>query len=244
MPLNNLLVAALLVGCSLLSAQTDPGLTLPGLLKLVDQPPNATTVEYLTFHLHPLGKRGTEIDAQPDREGRFTLRKVPPGRYSLTFPMPGHIDSFSIGSTELAPDGFELTSGETGPLLLVIGTKTAGVSVTVQNFPADHAEIVALLAPADNHLTLRESCYLNNVSGPETTFRNVPPGKYRILIVDAQFQRDVAALAPHSADFLKNLATSIEVPASGRLDVNATYLDRQTVKESIRLSAPLPAIPR
>jgi hypothetical protein len=236
--------SALLIGCSVGNGQTDSVFDVQGFLRLVDRPASATPVEALTFRIHPLGGGGFDVEAQPDRDGRFTLNKVRPGRYSLTFPMPGRIERFANRSNELAPEGFELTSGKAGPLVLVISMKSADVSVKVQAFPTQHGDVVALLAPADNHLTLRESCYLNRISGLQTRFDFVPPGKYRIFIFDAQFQQDVAAYAPRFPDFLKNQATSIEVPGSGRAEATATYLDGETIREAIRQAGPLDPLSR
>jgi hypothetical protein len=244
LPMKILCFSALLIGCSMLNGQTDSAFNVQGLLKLVDRPASAIPIEALTFHIHPLRGGGVDVEARPDRDGEFTLNNVRPGRYSLTFPMPGRIESFAIRSNELAPDGFELTSGQTGPLVLVISMKSTEVSVTVQSFPEGRSDIVALLAPADNHLTLRESCSLNQISGPQTTFRFVPPGRYRIFIFNAEFQQDVAAYAPRFPDFLKNQATSIEAPGSGRTEVTTTYLDGETIKEAVRLAGPLDSLGR
>jgi hypothetical protein len=223
----------LLLGCLPLRGQTDSVFDLPGILELADRPPDGTPVEVLTFQLHPL-EGGFDVEARPDRDGKFTLSGVRPGRYSLTFPMPGRIQTFANGREELAPEEFELKVGSVGPLRLVVSMKSADIAVKVSNFPSGHTDVVALLAPADTHLTLRLSCNLNQMSGPQTKFRFVPPGKYRIIIFDAQFQQDVAAYAPRSSDFLKNEATSVEVPDSGETDATATYLDSQTVREAIR----------
>jgi hypothetical protein len=234
-----LCVSALLIGCPMVNGQTDAVSDVQGLLKLVDRPEGATPVEALGFRIHPLGGGGFDVEAQPDREGRFTLNKVRPGRYSLTFPMPGRIESFTNGAGELAAEGFELSRGGVGPLVLVISMKSADVSVTIHGFPTAHGDVAALLAPADNHLTLRESCYVNRVTGPQTTFRFVPPGNYRIFVFDAEFQRDVAAYAPRFPDFLKNQATSIAVPGSGVTEAAAIYLDGETIKEALRRAGPM-----
>jgi len=233
--------AVLLIGCLPLSGQTDSVFDLQGMLELVDRPPDATPVEALNFRLHPLGG-GYDIDAQPDRDGRFTIIKVRPGRYSLTFPMPGRIQTFAIGSKELAPEDFEINSGSMGPLLLVVSMKSADVAVKVRAFPSGHSDVVALLVPADTHLTLRESCYSIQLSGPQTKFGLVPPGKYRIFIIDVQFQKDVVGYAPRFPAFLKNEATPVEVSDSGQVEATATYLDNETVKEAIRQAGPLPPV--
>lgn len=216
---------------------------IPGTLQFVDRPVSEAPVQMPTFRIHPLDG-GADIEAQPDPDGRFTLNKVRPGRYSLSFPMAGRIQTFANNSSELSPEGFELASGEVGPLLLVITMKSATVSVRVQSLPAQHGDIVALLVTADNHLTLRESCFLSQMTGPQTTFGFIPTGRYRIFIFDAQFQHDVAAYAPRFPDFLKNQETSIEVPESGQTDVTAGVLDGEIIKEAIRQMAPLNPLSR
>ena len=225
--------AVLFIGCLPLAGQTDSVFELQGVVELVDRPPAATPVEAAPFCLHPLGG-GFEIWAQPDRDGRFVLNKVRPGRYSLTYPMPGRIQAFAQGPNELAPEGFELSSGSEAPLRLVVSMKSGDVSVKVQAFPSGHSDVVALLAPADTHLTLRESCYYNRLSGPQTTFGYVSPGEYRILVVDAEFQSEVAAFAPRLPEFLKNEASFVEVTGTGETEATANYLERETTKEAIR----------
>ena len=120
----------------------------------------------------------------------------------------------------------------------------AVVVVTAGALPSGYGEIVALLAPADNRLTLRESCYSNRLTGTQATFSYVPPGKYRIFVVDADPSQDVAAYATRSLNFLKDEATSIETPEGGQIEVMATYVDRETVKAAIRRSRTVPKDPR
>jgi hypothetical protein len=225
--------AVLFIGCLPSSGQTGSVFDLQGVVELVDRSPAATPIEAVSFCLHPL-ETGFDICAQPDRDGRFILKKVRPARYSLTFPMPGRIQTFADGPNELTPEGFELSAGSVGPLRLVVSLKSADVSVKVDAIPSGNRDVGALLAPADTHLTLRESCYSNRLRGPQTTFRFVPPGKYRIFVIDAEFESRVAAYAPRFPDFLKNEATPLEVSGTGQTEATATYLDGETVKKAIR----------
>ncbi len=114
-----LFVSLVFLRCSMMIGQTDKGFDIQGVLKLIDRAPTAIPIEGLVFHIHPL-KGGLDIEARPDRAGRFTLNKVHPGPYSLTFPTPSRIQSFRYGSSELAADRFELTAGSAGVLTLVI----------------------------------------------------------------------------------------------------------------------------
>ena len=222
----------LFIACLPLGGQTDSSFDLPGTVQFVDPPPAATTVDSVIFHLHPLGG-GVDLEARPDKNGNFTINGVKPGRYWLTYGMPGRIQTFSVGSRELAPENFELRSTDVGPLRLIITMAEAVVVVNVRGLPTGHAEVDALLAPADNRLTLRESCYSNRLTGTQTTFGYAPPGKYRILVVDADLTQDVSVYAPRSMDFLKSEATPVEVPHGGQVEVTATYVDRETVKAAI-----------
>ena len=223
-----------LAACALLvRAHTVPTFDLPGSLELVDRPPNATPVEAMVLGLHPL-IRDDEIQAWPDRDGKFVLKKVKPGRYSLTLPFPGRIRTFAIGSRELAPDGFELNSSDVGSLRIIASLKTSTVSVKVRGLPILTSSAVALMSPADPYLTLRESCISSALTEPRTTFKYVPLGKYRILIVDEKFQSDVAAYAPRFPAFLKDEGTTVEASDKADKEVTATYVDGATIQRAIR----------
>ncbi len=224
--------AVVLFGCVGVSGQTDSAFDLQGVLELVDQPPDPTPVEALTFRLHPLSG-GSDIEARPNRDGEFTVN-LHAGRYALMFPMPGRIQTFTLGSTELSPQDFELSSGRAGPLRLVVSMKSGEVAVSVRGMPSGRSDVVAALVPADNRLTLLESCYSNDITDSQTAFRFVPTGSYRILVVDAQLLESVVASATRFPDFLKNEATPVEVPGSGQVAVTATYVDSATVKEAIQ----------
>lgn len=224
--------AVVLFGCLGVSGQNDSAFDLQGILELVDQPSDPTPVEALTFRLHPLSG-GFDIEARPNRDGEFTVN-LHTGRYALIFPMPGRVQTFALGSTELSPQEFELSSGRAGPLRLVVSMKTGEVAVSVRGISSGRSDVVAALVPADNRLTLRESCYSNGVTDSQTAFRFVPTGGYRILVVDVQLLESVTMYATRFPDFLKNEATPVEVPASGQVAVTATYVDSATVKEAIQ----------
>jgi hypothetical protein len=227
-----------LVGCLLAGGQTLPTFDLPGSLALVDLPPEATPVEAMMVSLHPL-VLDYEIQAWPDRSGKFVLKNVKPGRYSLTLPFPGRIRTFAIGTKELAPDGFELNSSDVGSLRIIVSEKTTKVSVKVRGLLSQRTGAIALMSPADPYLTLRLSCISNGLTEPRTTFMFVPLGKYRIFIVDKEFQSDVAAYAPRFPDFLKDQATPVEASEKGETEVTATYVDGETIKRAIQEAGPV-----
>ena len=118
-------------------------------------------------------------DAAIDRDGRFTLPAVAPGRWQLSAAQgQGYVKSFQIGEKDASPYGFDLLPGETGPLKIVVSMKTAQVKVTVAGASADG---FALLVPADP-----ERLHATQVVGTHQAgcvFSNVAPGRYRVFAV-------------------------------------------------------------
>jgi hypothetical protein len=224
--------------CSVMGVPTQSSFDIRGSLELVDLPPAAIPVEAILVRLHGL-RDGFEIPAQPDATGRFVLKNVRPGRYSLTLAVPGRIQTFTIGLRELAPDGFELSSGDVAPLRIVVSLKTSILTVEARGVTGGSGSVIALLAPADPYLTLRESCISNELNGPETTFPFVTPGEYRVFIIDSQFKNDISAYAPRFRDFLKDHSTLVEVSKKGETKVTALYVDGETIKKAVRELGPI-----
>jgi hypothetical protein len=204
---------------------------LPGTLELVDKPSAATPVGALEVVIHSL-HGGVQFRAQPNRDGTFTLENVRLGRYCLDLGFPGRIRSFTSGSKSLMPDDFQLVAGEDGPLRVVVSLKTSDVSVEIAGIPDNHKDIVALLSPADPYLTLRESSFLNRVSGSHTRFRFITPGRYMLFIVDSEFQMVIASSAA-GRKALKDKGTSVQVADDGETQIAANYVSPDAVKQAI-----------
>jgi hypothetical protein len=232
LPMRIACCALAVVICSSLSGQTSATFDLVGGLELVDRPSDSTPVEAMLVTLHPL-ENGYDIQARPDNVGRFVLKKVRPGRYFLQLPFPGRIQTFTNGSQALAPDGFELSSSDSGPIRIVVSLKTSVLSVRTVGVSGKNNSVVVLLAPADPYLTLRESCISNALIGPQSTFQFVPPGKYRIFVIDSKLQSDIAAYAPKFPDFLKDRSTLVEI-SEGSMKATATYVDPETIKQAVQ----------
>jgi hypothetical protein len=211
---------------------------LRGRLELVDRPPEATPVEAMLVSFHPLAG-GYDLQVTPDHDGKFVLKNVRPGRYSLTLPFPGRIRTFSNGSSELDPDQFDLSSSDPGPLRIVASLKTSTLYVTARGVPDKSQKVIALLAPADHYLTLRLSCFSAPLKEPRTTFPFIPPGHYRLFIADSQFGSEITAYAPRFANFLKDHSTSLEVQEDGETKATATYVDGETIRRAVLEAGPI-----
>jgi hypothetical protein len=218
-----------------LTSQSTSSFDVTGVLQLVDKPPDATPVEALSFRIHPLAG-GFDIAAHPDKDGRFVLKDVHRGRYSLSFPMPGRLQVLALGQESLAPGNFQLTSQNSAALSIVVSMKSATVIVRVQGLERYLRDAVALLVPAEDHLTLSETCYSLALTAPQAVFQFVPPGKYRVLIINAKYSNDVAAYAPRCPDFLADESVAIEASSSKDASATASYVPDETVADAIRLA--------
>jgi hypothetical protein len=218
--------------CSLTFAQNQVSFDLEGNLELVDRPPAATSVEALHFQFRPQGG-GIFALARPDQQGHFQVRGVGQGRYSLVFPMPGRIVMFAQGDRALDPAEFEMHPSDKRPIRLVISMKTGAVAVSVTGLPSGARDVAAVLVPADSYLTIREGCSVNRLTRPATTFSFVPPGRYRIIVVDEAQQGEIARYAPRFPEFLKASSTWIDVVGDEQRQAVAAYVDRDTVARAV-----------
>lgn len=211
-------------------ATTGPRINIPGTLELVDKPPSVTPVEFLMVTIRHLQGR-YQIHAQPDHDGKFTLENVPPGRYSLNLPFPGRVQTFTVGSRSLMPDAFEITTGESGQLRIVVSLKTAVLSVDIFGIPENHPNIIAVVYPADPYLMPPDSGILNPVSGHQTQYRFLTPGEYTLFVADEDFKWALTSPAVRNA--LKDKATAVQVRDDGETRVTTSYMTPDYVRQAI-----------
>ncbi len=205
---------------------------------MVDTTEFTTPVESLDVALFALD-RATVLRAQPDRAGRFVLNDVLPGRYAFEFSFPARFVSVMLGAKPVSLPIFELSANDHGPLEITVSMKDAILSADLRGVPGDGAEVVAVLSPADPHLTLAHSCSVNPVKGARTEFRFVPPGTYRLFVVDQAQASEVAGYAPRIPEFLKEQAPPIVVSEDGETRVTVDYIDAATVAEAVKLAGPI-----
>lgn len=212
---------------------TGARINIPGTLELVDKPPSATPVEFLMVTIRQL-HGGYRFDAQPDHDGNFRLENVPAGRYSLDLSFPGRVQVLTLGLSPLKPKEFELTAGESGPLRIVVSLKTALLSVDISGIPDNHPAIAAVEYPADPYLMPPDSGILNPVSGNQTQFQNLVPGRYTLFVADEDFKWALTSRAVRDA--LKDKATAVQMPDNGETKITATYLTPDAVRQAITVA--------
>lgn len=128
-------------------ASTGTRINISGTLELVDKPPSVTPVDFLVVTIRRIDG-GYPFHTQPGHDGNFTLKDVPPGRYSLDLSFPCRVQVFALGSKSLKPEEFELTAGESGSLRIIASLKTAVLSVHISGIPENHPTLFAVIYPA------------------------------------------------------------------------------------------------
>jgi hypothetical protein len=139
-------------------------------------------------HLFPFAQHRADIDAS----GNFVIAGVGPGRWR---PLIGgtvgehnsaleYIKSMTIGGEPTPPYWFEVGTGTSAPLRIVLGTKLAEVDVTVTGAAAQ-SETFVLLFPEERE-RFDTAIRSGDAAGGNgrVQLKDVPPGRYHLLAID------------------------------------------------------------
>ena len=193
------------------------GITLSGQLAFegaAPPPADLTRIRVTLSAAEPTPFGGSPA-ARPDASGRFSIQSVPPGRYRLTASGAGGgwvAESAVIGGQDALDFPFEVkgTQNLAGAVITFTDRQTelTGIVTDDKNQPTPAYTLVVF--PADSRYWTGGSRRIQNTR-PSTdgrfTFRNLPPGDYRIAPVG-----DLDPGATSDPAFLQQLeATSLRV---------------------------------
>jgi hypothetical protein len=125
-------------------------------------------------------------NGQVDSTGAFTLAKVPPGRYQVTWNGGfGYVKSMRLGTTEIAGHTLDLSGGVAGvALTVVISAQFGSVSGTVQTDGAATAGLMVVLLPDSQEQDGRGRYASNNLATDGSySFDDVVPGTYKLAVI-------------------------------------------------------------
>lgn len=169
-------------------------------------PPDLTRIRVSVSPVEPTGFGGSS-SARVDAAGRFTIPSVPPGRYRLTAGGVANwtVESSSIGGRDAIDFPFEVKGNENiGGAVITFTDRQTELTGTVtddKNQPAP--EFTLVVFPADSRYWTAASRRVQNTR-PATdgryTFRNLPPGDYRLAPV-----YDLEPGAASDPEFLQQL---------------------------------------
>ncbi len=165
------------------------GVNVSGQIAFEGALPPPTDLTRMRVSMSPVGQTpfGGATHAQVDATGRFTLQSVPPGRYRLSASGAAGwtAESAMIGGQDTLDFPFEVKGNQNVPGVTITltdrRTELTGKVVDGQNRPAVDYTIV--IFPADQRYWAGGSRRIQTTR-PSTdgsfTFRNLPPGDYRI----------------------------------------------------------------
>jgi hypothetical protein len=87
---------------------------------------------------------------------------------------------------------------------------------------------------------MRVACVAAPLAACDIRFALAPPVRDLVFMIGLWFQSKAATYEPRFPDFLKNLATAVEVLNKGEAKATATYVDGKTIQQAIRQAGPTP----
>ena len=169
-----------------------PGVSVSGQVTFSGgtQPPTDLTRMRVTMSPVDPSPLGGSVSARVDASGRFTIPSVTPGGYRLNAGGAGTwtVESATIGGQDAADFPFEIKGDEnvSGAVITFTDRQTelTGTIVDEKNQPAP--EYTLIVFPADSRYWTANSRRIQGTR-PSTdgryTFRNLPPGDYRLAPV-------------------------------------------------------------
>jgi hypothetical protein len=169
-----------------------PGISVSGQITFSGGTPVPTDLTRVRVTMSPVDPSplGGSVSARVDAAGRFTIPSVVPGRYRLNAggAGPWTVESAALGGQDAADFPFEIKGDQniSGAVITFTDRQTelTGTVVGEKNQPAP--EFTLVVFPADSSYWTPNSRRIQSTR-PDTegryTFRNLPPGEYRLAPV-------------------------------------------------------------
>ena len=155
------------------------------------------------------GNFGQMSQADVGADDTLQFEKLQPGLYHLTLSWPlAYVKSVRVGSTETEGDVLDLRNGPAGAITIVASSATGQISGTAADSKGPMAgAMVALVPEPDGRQYFRMA-----TAGPDGTYSmtNIPPGKYRLLVADDDFNMGTARTGNGLEDYA-DILVSVEI---------------------------------
>ncbi len=173
--------------------------------------PNAAMFNLL-LHNQLANGETQEQDIRPRQEAnKITSFRVPPGRYRLLAAGGGqwHVESASLGATDLLLNDLVIGPGSAGGALRVVVSNQTGTVHARTNLPLGTSAWMYLLPRGPSLIPIHPTLVTSNGTATAIATASVPPGTYTAFLLGTQLQKD-----PRDPSFLASFAsglTDIEV---------------------------------
>ena len=212
------------------SLPVGPGADLAGSLEMEDgSSPNSTGAEVF---LQPADDNPLPANTQPVKigdGGSFVVHGLLPRKYIVrvfNVPSAGFVKSVSLPDREISGGVLDFTSGVSGPLRIVAGTRSGAIEGNLIGDPAQHAPPGVFLvhdSPVDDEMRGA------SVQDSHFRFPNVPPGKYRLLAIGG----DPMGMNPEMVQALSTLSQAVEVEEGATVTVDVKIHSAGEVQKAL-----------
>ena len=172
------------------------------------------------------------LQAKVDKDGAFTFTGVLPGRWRLIVSLPGYLKSATLAGQPVSPGGFQVASGPSGPLRILLGSKMADVHVEIAGAPPDQ-QLSAVIFPEDSS---RLGAGLERAGSAMGTgrieFGAMAPGRYRVLVTDISNPWPILQ-RPDWLKALESHCAAIEVPEGGHVSMTVETIPRDELMRAL-----------
>jgi hypothetical protein len=172
--------------------------------------------------------------AQVGADGRFSISQVAPGAWQLSVaPVPpGYLKSAQFGDQDVRFTTFEVASGSSATLNIVVSMQTSTVEGQVEALESEAKRAGVLLAPVGAYHNLARF-YYGTAADDDGKFklRGIAPGRYKIFAVEKMAAAGFRN--PEAADQLDQFGEVIEVAEGATLEAHPKLIPADRAAKAI-----------
>lgn len=198
--------------------------------------PEPSAVGALNFSLQPLGEQSSSRAPRTliDEQGKLTTQGYPAGQYTANvsgLPTGWALESIKARGVDIWQVPLDLGSTDIPDVVITLTDKPSDLSGTVTDRQGAPSAAAVFLMPADEPLVHPWGLNPRRVLGIRAgdtgayTFRNIPPGEYRVIAID-----DVSMLNEYTPAFVQSLVARATLVRIAKGDKHQQSLQVVTVK--------------
>ena len=162
-----------------------------------------------------MGAHMPPLTADIEAGDSATLEKVQPGLYHLAISWrPAYVKSIRIGSAESEGDTLDVRNGPVGPVTVLVSSNACEVSGTVSDSQtmAQGVQVALVRSMENGHPDFN---MVTSAADGTYKFAGVPPGKYKLLIVENDALSTI--LRGQSMEDDEDIAESLDLHAGDKI---------------------------
>ncbi|MDX2153778.1 MAG: carboxypeptidase-like regulatory domain-containing protein [Bryobacteraceae bacterium] len=169
----------------------------------------------------------SELEARPDKEGRFVIRNVPPGVWDIgvePIPAGGYLKSMTLGGADVLTKDMVIDAASRGPLNVVVSTRGGVVKGSVEMEDKRTVATVLLLPEGEFAHVISFHQGAETEPGGGFEMRGVTPGRYRVYAFNQ--------IAPWEwlqdgfLDQYREMGTAVEIGEEQTVEANTKLIRR------------------